>query len=600
MSGLRAPTALFLLLTLLPAAILAFLGWRGMAPLVEELTKAARADVARAFDAAAADVTARLQARDDDLARRLRAAAADARRELPFAPPGQVLARLEQAVGGALEVRGRDGVSLVPRGPQALALDHLPEWPAFAAFRAACDRGADAAAPAFAAPALQALAVALRRPRDPDAVAAALQPFDGDTLAAAGPLPVEALVASAAGRARLRDGVAAGWLDAVPATAAARLAWYEAAGVDGERLAAQRRRAAGEREGDGASLRAEVAPGVELVLLRDVAHELAALAPARRGDCAIALAPASAPSALRFDGDGAASGAIASALGPLAIAVVHEGLPRIQAEARRQRWLTGVGVALLLLVMATGTLLLRATLLRERRLRQLRLQFIANVSHELRTPLTGLRLHAELLARDDVDAAARRRYGEVADGEGARLSALVEDLLDFAALEQGRRRLEPEPVDLAAAAAALVGGWQTRADQDGVQLGCEALGEAAALVDPTALARILTNLLQNAFRHGRPPRAGGQSRIAVRVGPGPLLVVADNGPGVRGLPRDGLFERFVKQDGSQGVGLGLALSRELAEACGGALQHRDTGDETRFELSLPAAPALPPADEVTP
>ncbi|MFN9333614.1 MAG: hypothetical protein ACK6D1_13570, partial [Planctomycetota bacterium] len=68
MSGLRAPTALFLLLTLLPAAILAFLGWRGMAPLVEELTKAARADVARAFDAAAADVTARLQARDDDLA----------------------------------------------------------------------------------------------------------------------------------------------------------------------------------------------------------------------------------------------------------------------------------------------------------------------------------------------------------------------------------------------------------------------------------------------------------------------------------------------------------------------------------------------------
>jgi signal transduction histidine kinase len=378
------------------------------------------------------------------------------------------------------------------------------------------------------------------------------------------------------------------------------LAWYEAAGVDGERLAAQRRRAAGEREGDGASLRAEVAPGVELVLLRDVAHELAALAPAPRGDCAIALAPASAPSALRFDGDGAASGAIASALGPLAIAVVHEGLPRIQAEARRQRWLTGVGVALLLLVMATGTLLLRATLLRERRLRQLRLQFIANVSHELRTPLTGLRLHAELLARDDVDAAARRRYGEVADGEGARLSALVEDLLDFAALEQGRRRLEPEPVDLAAAAAALVGGWQTRAEQDGVQLGCEALGEAAALVDPTALARILTNLLQNAFRHGRPPRAGGQSRIAVRVGPGPLLVVADNGPGVRGVPRDGLFERFVKQDGSQGVGLGLALSRELAEACGGALQHRDTGDETRFELRLPAAPALPPVDEVTP
>ena len=600
MSGLRTPTTLFLLLTLLPAAILAFLGWRGMAPLVDELTRAARGDMVRAFERTGDALARQMQAQDDALQGRLSAATEVARRQLPNEPAGTVLRHLERLVGHAVAVRTAGGGQLLPRGPAPMALDHLPEWPRFVAWRTGWDRGAAAAVPTFTAPSLQALALATAGGRDAEATAARLGELDGTALAAAGPLPAAVLAASASGRQMLRAGARAGWLDAVPATEAARLHWYELAGVDGERLHRQRLRALAEADaGAVLTARAEVVPGVELLALRDTAAALAALAPGAEGECTIALQPARAAAALQLDGDAAATGAVVTAWGPVAIAVTHQGLPRIQRQASRQRWLTGIGIAMLLLLMTTGMALVRRALLRERRARQLRDDFIANVSHELKTPLTGLRLYAEMLAADDLDAAARRRYGEIAQGEGARLSALVDDLLDFAALEQGRRRLEPEPIDLQAAAAAAAHSWQARATHDGVCLGCEMLGTAHALMDATALSRILTNLLQNAFRHGQPARDGGKRRIALRVGPGPCLTVTDNGPGIGAAEAERMFARFEKQRDSQGMGLGLSLSRELAEACGGTLRHRDTGAETCFQLQLPPVPDLPLGAEVT-
>ena len=116
-----------------------------------------------------------------------------------------------------------------------------------------------------------------------------------------------------------------------------------------------------------------------------------------------------------------------------------------------------------------------------------------------------------------------------------------------------------------------------------------------ALADPTALSRILMNLLQNACRHGRPARDGGRDWIEVRTGPGPWLEVRDSGPGIRAADRERLFQRFERLDrNGQGLGLGLALSRELAEACGGRLFLVEDAAVTIFRLELPPVPDLPP------
>jgi signal transduction histidine kinase len=257
----------------------------------------------------------------------------------------------------------------------------------------------------------------------------------------------------------------------------------------------------------------------------------------------------------------------------------------------RQRWWTGVGIGLLLASIGLGTVLVRRALLRERGARALRDDFIANVSHELKTPLTSVRMYAAMLADPALDAGSRERHGAIAEAEAARLCALVDDLLDFVALERGRRRLEPEPVDLAAAARSLAAVWHVRAAGAGMRIECRADREQPGLVDATALLRILTNLLQNACRHGRPSRDGSPSRIVVEVGPGPVVEVRDNGPGVPAADRERIFGRFERaRRGGEGAGLGLALSRGLAEGCGGCLVCIDSGAETVFRLTLPAVP----------
>ena len=118
------------------------------------------------------------------------------------------------------------------------------------------------------------------------------------------------------------------------------------------------------------------------------------------------------------------------------------------------------------------------------------------------------------------------------------------------------------------------------------------------MADPAALARILGNLVGNAWKHGRPARTGGAGRIRVRAredGRDTSVEVCDDGPGIPAEERERVFERFGRGRRStriEGSGIGLALSRDLARALGGDLDVRDDGDETIFRLRLPAVPEL--------
>ncbi len=280
----------------------------------------------------------------------------------------------------------------------------------------------------------------------------------------------------------------------------------------------------------------------------------------------------------------------------------HRDEARLLAEVESSRRWTIVGVLSLVGVIGLGLLVGRTALAREREARRLKDDFLANVSHELRTPLTSVCLHADLLAEAGVPDAQRLAHAEVVRAEGARLSALVDDLLDFAALERGARRLEPEPVDLGAAAERALAPFRVLAARDGATLTLDlAPGELLALADPHALGRVLSNLVGNAWKHGRPSRDGGPGRLAVRVtcaDDRPTLDVVDDGPGIPPNERPRLFERFQRGAAAgktRGVGLGLALSRDLARALGGDLVVVEDPAHTVFRLTLPPVPPLFPS-----
>jgi two-component system OmpR family sensor kinase len=234
----------------------------------------------------------------------------------------------------------------------------------------------------------------------------------------------------------------------------------------------------------------------------------------------------------------------------------------------------------------------------ERRAAEERLRrFVADASHELRTPLTSVQGYAELFRRGAVEspdelAAAMRRI----EGESARMSQMVDELLLLARLDQGRP-LERERVDLVEVAAAAVDA--ARAAALGRRIDLDAAERVVVLGDAGRLRQVLDNLLSNA-RHHTPEGTPIHVRVAAADGHG-VVEVADEGPGIAEADAGRVFERFFRADrarspGNGGAGLGLSIVAAVAEAHGGRAWYRPRpGGGSVFEVSLPLAVDLPAA-----
>jgi len=225
---------------------------------------------------------------------------------------------------------------------------------------------------------------------------------------------------------------------------------------------------------------------------------------------------------------------------------------------------------------------------------------LSRVSHELRTPLNAILGFAQLLEADAgrADAAAMARYTGHILGSGRHLLALVDDILDLSATQTGELRMALEALPMqplvdevmrmfAAAAAAAQVAVQ-------VELPGARPGEPPVALrgDRRRCVQVLSNLLSNAIKYNR---AGGWVRLSGRVSSGwVVLSVSDNGPGLSQAQLARLFRPFERVGAERGTvagtGLGLALSRQLAEAMGGSVAVQSTpGEGSTFSLHLPAA-----------
>lgn len=272
-----------------------------------------------------------------------------------------------------------------------------------------------------------------------------------------------------------------------------------------------------------------------------------------------------------------------------------------QGRSRRATDLGLIGVAFLVILVGVGFLLYAAQ--KERRLNDLKGEFIANVSHELKTPLSVVRMFGEMLLSDRVRSDEKRKqYLEIIVRESERLSSLIENVLDFSALERGRRRYELREGDLAEVVAHALETFRYRVEREGVEVELDVIAGSAGstadgrgtvpkvLLDEQAIVLAVINLLDNAVKYG------GRTPVTVtveRVRDFVQLRVRDRGPGIPPDAERQIFERFYRSRRDahvRGSGIGLALVKHIALAHGGrawATNDPEGGAVVGFAIPVP-------------
>jgi len=228
----------------------------------------------------------------------------------------------------------------------------------------------------------------------------------------------------------------------------------------------------------------------------------------------------------------------------------------------------------------------------ERRLSQVKSDFVSNASHELRTPLTNIRGYLEAI-QDAVREGATpdASFVDVALGNALRMERLIDDLLELSRAESGAAPLEEEETSLSAFLSRVANQHGISAKQAGKTMVVEA-GGGALRADLRNLALALSNLVDNALKYGK---EGGRVTLSGRFEQDAcLLEVADDGPGIspEHLPR--IFERFFRVDRGRsrelgGTGLGLSIAKHIVESQGGTIRVESRlGVGTRFTIRIPA------------
>ncbi|MDQ3031864.1 MAG: HAMP domain-containing histidine kinase [Myxococcota bacterium] len=265
--------------------------------------------------------------------------------------------------------------------------------------------------------------------------------------------------------------------------------------------------------------------------------------------------------------------------------LITHGTERVYTESAL------IGLSFVIILLGVGFLIYAAV--KESRLNALRSEFIANVSHELKTPLSVVRMFSEMLMTGRVrDEKKRAQYLQIIARESERLTALIDNVLDFSAIERGKQVYQMRDGDLHDTVARAIETTRYRLEREGVEVRLESHGEPPPVrFDEQAILLAVMNLLDNAVKYGE----GTPVEVVIERGRRHAYVrVRDHGPGIPAEHHKRVFERFyrVRSAGSstRGSGIGLSLVKRIIEAHRGrAWVENAEGGGTRVSISLPFA-----------
>jgi signal transduction histidine kinase len=280
----------------------------------------------------------------------------------------------------------------------------------------------------------------------------------------------------------------------------------------------------------------------------------------------------------------------------LALGIKYQGT---SVQALGQTWVHRSFLILgcLSLLIIGGLVLTKHIVSKEMALARLKSDFVSNVSHELRTPLALIRLYAETLELGRITTQEKKeRYYCIIRKESERLTALINNILDFSRIEAGRKEYEFRNTDIAELVRNTLESYRYQIEQQGFEFEEKIDGNLPAVpVDREAIARALVNLVNNALKYSSEEKFLGVKLY--RENSVVKLEVADHGIGIARRDQSKIFEKFYRAGdplvhNTKGSGLGLSLVRHITQAHGGEIAVESTpGKGSRFILSLPLAAA---------
>jgi signal transduction histidine kinase len=250
-------------------------------------------------------------------------------------------------------------------------------------------------------------------------------------------------------------------------------------------------------------------------------------------------------------------------------------------------------LCILSLLIIGGLALTKHVVSKEMALARLKSDFVSNVSHELRTPLALIRLYAETLELGRITTREKKQqYYRIVRKESERLTALINNILDFSRIEAGRKEYEFRETDIGDLVHNTLDSYRYQIESQGFAFE-EKIDDnlPPVVVDREAIARAVVNLVNNALKYSADDKFLGVKLY--RDNGSVKLEVVDHGIGIARRDQAKIFEKFYRTGdplvhNTKGSGLGLSLVRHITEAHGGEIEVDSTpGKGSRFVLSLP-------------
>jgi signal transduction histidine kinase len=292
---------------------------------------------------------------------------------------------------------------------------------------------------------------------------------------------------------------------------------------------------------------------------------------------------------------------------PWKILASHPEIKALEKSARREIFIYGFLLAVIIVLMLFGATMIARDISRESETNRLKTEFVNNISHELKTPLTLIRLYGETLQRKgNLTNEEKKECYEIITKESERLSHLINNVLDFSRIDMGRKEFNFTKGFLQDVVRDTLESYRYHLDKKGFAIHNDIDRDLPEMnFDGEAITSVLINILSNAMKFS--PKEKEVSVKLFRENENAVLQVADKGIGIskNEIPR--IFERFYQSDNkiateARGSGLGLTLVKHIVEAHKGRIEvESEPGKGSIFSVILPITdtekdplPDLPP------